>query len=136
LYFLGLRKFAIWQLAHLRSRVIVRFSVLDPVGKNKRTMLARGRIILTPEARAFMDRVALLGRSARNRTDWPRNPHAAKSVRLSVVVFNTRHDAAASSPLIADALEGVFYANDRIVSYAAQDRPVKDIGKRRVEIEL
>ncbi len=114
----------------------MRFVVEDAVGKNVRHRPIQSRMILTPEARAFMESVALHGLAARNRSPWPRNVFAPKRVRLSVDVYNTKHDAAAVSPLVADALEGVLYANDRVVSYGAQEPPMKDEGVRRVEIAV
>lgn len=116
--------------------MIVRFSVPSAVGKNARLMPAGRRIILTPQARAFMESVALHGLAARSASSWPKNPYAAKRVRLSVDVFNTKHDAAAVSPLVADALEGVFYANDRAVIYGPQELPIKDGGTRRIEVSI
>jgi hypothetical protein len=120
--------------------MIVRVKVPGKVvGKNARNGPRGGPklgILLRTEAREFMERVALYGLAARNASEWPREMLAPRLVRLTVDVWNTKHDAAASSPLIADALEGVYYHNDRVVCYDPQELPLKDGGEARVEITL
>jgi hypothetical protein len=116
--------------------LIVRFSCENPVGKNQRLQPVGNRMIRTSAARYFMSAVGTYGLWARDHSEWPRNIFVPKRVRLSVEVYNTRHDAAAVSPLVADALEGIFYLNDKIVEYGPQQPPTKDAGARRAEISV
>ena len=64
---------------------------------------------------------------------WPRDPFRALHVRLSMFAFNTKHDAGAASKVVSDALEGVLYDDDRVVSFGEMPRAgVDDRGPRLV----
>lgn len=75
----------------------------------------RGDRILTPIGREFKERVHRIGLYARSQTDWPRDLYAPKMVRVTVRMYGSRHDEGACMVLCKDALEGVFYENDRVV---------------------
>lgn len=90
--------------------------------------------VLTPEARDF--KAAVFGHAllARRKADWP-SPVLVRSVSLAIVTWNSRHDADAPIKLLQDALEGVFYASDRVVRRVSADR-ARDGGPPRIDVEV
>lgn len=78
----------------------------------------------TGDAKAFADDVAGAAKIAVRLQGWPADLWTVEHVRLSVYPFNTKSDAAAGNKVIADALEGVYYVNDRAVSWGEAPRPV------------
>jgi hypothetical protein len=124
---------------------MVRFTVPGKaVGKNAAYLRLRedvvtngGRhmgLILTTAGRNYKALVHTYGLLARNQSDWPRNSWIPKSVRITVAMYGTRHDAGAATQLIKDALEGVYYQNDRIVSHGPEEPSVRDGSSPRVDV--
>lgn len=104
-----------------------------PVGKNR--LYTRDRH-LTKAARAYRKLTSICAIAALGKSDWPRDLLAPKHVRLTVRLFNTRHDSAAATHFIRDSLEKIAYANDRVVSHGAEEIPIKDDGGTRAEVTL
>lgn len=112
------------------------------VGKNqaylspRRRGAHRGDRILTSVGREWKERVHRIGLAERSTTDWPRDPYLPKRVRVTVRMFGSRHDEGACMQLAKDALEGVFYDNDRVVE-TGPGAPADPSGKpARVEIDV
>lgn len=101
---------------------------------------AHATIVLTAAGQEYKDRIkahAALA-LAQSRT-WPKDPWRPLHVRVSLFMFNSKHDAGAATKVVCDSLEGIFYANDRIVSLGEQPRPENgdDRGTRLVvHVEL
>lgn len=98
---------------------------------------ARGRrrgLILTQAGRDFKERIGQIGLCMRP-VSWPRNLFVPKRVRVTVAMFGSRHDAGACTQLVKDALEGVYYANDRIVEHGPE-APADPRSEPRVEITV
>jgi hypothetical protein len=93
-------------------------------------------LVLSGAAREFKNRVRHAGRIARDRSAWPHDLFEVEAVRLTIRMWNSRHDPGAGDKFIRDALEGVFYRDDRIVSMGPGDRPTSDKLGARVEIDV
>jgi hypothetical protein len=111
------------------------------IGKNQTHMPAPRtstgpRILLTPIARAYMDVVRRIGRTALAASDWPKDPLVPKRVRMTVRMFGSRHDALATTHLIRDALQRVFYADDKIVCHGPEEAGDPKAYPARVEVDL
>ena len=95
---------------------------------------ARG-LLLSQAGRDFKDRVKRIGHA--NRPPWwPKDPLQPKRVRVTVRMFGSRHDAGACTQLVKDALEGVYYDNDRIVEHGAESPADPKGTPARVEIDV
>ncbi len=127
--------------------MIVSFSVPgSPVGKNacylplKKTALGqtgrRYNLILSQAGRDYKLKVRLYALRALRASDWPQDCYLPKRVRLTTQQYGTRHDAGASFNLIKDALEGVYFYNDRCVSNGPEDPSIRDGSAPRVEITV
>jgi hypothetical protein len=120
----------------------LRFSVpRAPVSTNqmylRRNLSGGGKgLMLSEKAKTFKASVRDHGTAAyiSARHFWPL-PEKVKQAELSIVVWNTRHDCSAAEKLVADALEGIFYKNDRAVHPRHNDIG-NDGGEPRVEITL
>ena len=107
-----------------------------PVGKNQRNAVNRaGAVYRTREADGWMEEVRLTGLRARRAAGWPADTLIPKRVRVTVRVYGSRHDAGAVLVLVKDALEGVFYDNDRIVC-DGRGEPADPKGEPRTEIDV
>lgn len=89
-------------------------------------------LVLTKAGREFKDAVRSHALAAKLRQGWP-PPERVREVALTITTFNTRHDADSAVKLTADALQGVIYPNDRVVSRITAQKG-SDAGKARVEI--
>ena len=110
-----------------------------PVSVNaayKRRSLAGGGkgLMLSPDARAFKHAVATYALLARQRATWPALD-AVTAVDLTIVTFNTRHDADAAVKLTQDALEGILYVRDSVVR-SVTARKAKDGGGARIVVTV
>jgi len=93
-------------------------------------------LILTKDAENFKELVHRIGAYARSQSQWPRDLYAVADVRLTIRMYNSKHDPAAGDKFIRDALEGVFYVNDRIVRMGPGDPPIKDAGPARIGVDV
>lgn len=98
---------------------------------------ARGKgggkgLFLTAAGRSFKYAIRSHAIAAKIRQEWPR-PELVLEVALRIRTMNTRHDSDAPIKLVQDSLEGILYANDRVVSSVTASKG-KDDGKPRVEI--
>ncbi len=127
--------------------MVVAFTVPGAVcGKNqtyirlrKEILTRSGRrmgLILSSKGREYKRLVNLLGRYARDESAWPRNPLIPKKVCLTVQAYGTRHDAGAATQLIKDALQGVFYADDKIVSQGAEEPSIRNGSAPHVDVTV
>jgi len=127
-------------VAEVTPIVTLRFTVNDPVGINgaygmrKAVKGGRGQQYLRKPAAQFKDAVGMHALVQRTQSDWPNNPWRAVHVRVSYQLYDSRLDADACRKLVRDALEGILYANDRVVDDGPAARSIKDGGGRRVEI--
>ena len=124
----------------LEPLVTLRFVVSNPVGINgaygmrKSVKGGRGQQYLRKPAAQFKDAVGMHALVQRTQSDWPNNPWRAVHVRVSYQLYDSRLDADACRKLVRDALEGILYANDRVVEDGPAARSIKDGKGRRVEI--
>lgn len=91
---------------------------------------------LTKAAREYRRLISLCAIQTIKASDWPRDPLLPKHVRLTVRLFNTRHDSAAATHFIRDSLQGLAYDNDKVVVHGAEEIPIKDDGGTRAEVTL
>jgi len=92
--------------------------------------------VLTGKARAFKKRVADLAFGARLiAREWPSNCWQVAHVRITWQAFNDRHDVDARV-LVQDAMSGVFYYDDRVVTWGETSLPTFDDGGPRTIITL
>ncbi len=92
--------------------------------------------VLTSAAREFKKRVATYAAAALALSaDWPRDPWQATHVRITWRSYNDKHDVDAKV-LIQDAMSGIFYEDDRYVTWGPTELPIKDSGGARTSVEL
>lgn len=127
--------------------MVVAFTVPGAVcGKNQAYVRLRkdvftrsGRrmgLILSSKGREYKRLINLLGRCARDESAWPRDPLIPKKVCLTVQAYGTRHDAGAATQIIKDALQGVFYADDKIVSQGAEEPSIRNGSAPHVDVTV
>ena len=103
-----------------------------PVGTNAAYRAGKGRYYLTKDAKAFKERLRAYAVLAKNSSDWK---PSKKPIGVHIVVWNSRHDADSPVKFCLDALQGIFFENDRIVeSVKAEKR--KDNGEPRVDFRV
>jgi hypothetical protein len=91
----------------------------------------------TYEGQEYHDRIVSVAKlAALNSPTWPKDPWQPTHVKLSTYAFNTRTDAGAANKIVADALEGIFYVNDEIVSWGESPRPQFDDNGPRLIVYL
>lgn len=117
----------------------LRFTVYArPVSTNHmyyRRRLGRGKGLgRTEEATDFKNAAAASARIAHFGLRWPKANNVAQ-VALAIVVMNCGHDCSGSEKLVADALEGVVYDDDRVAHPRLNDFDYDD-GPVRVEVEV
>jgi hypothetical protein len=79
-----------------------------------------------------MTRNATAALTARQESDWPSDPWRVKRARVTVTIYNTRHDPGAFDTPVRDALSGILYHDDRYVTGGPQESPITAEGKGRV----
>ncbi len=118
----------------LRGRIVGKNAAYRPA-VNRDGSYAPYRV-LTAAARAFKRRVAKQAEiemlAART---WPHDPWRAAHVRISWQAYNDRHDVDAKV-LVQDAMSGIFYQDDRVVTWAETTLPIEDDGGPRLAITL
>lgn len=114
---------------------VLRFTVpRPPVGKNRRYVNATRHPVLSSEARDYLSTTRAYALLEARKVGWPK-PNTVGSVFLEITTLNTKHDADAAIALTQDALEGIVYANDRVVQ-GVSAKKCKDDGAARVEIAV
>lgn len=124
----------------------VHFTILGKaVGKNaaytrlRRDLVGAGGrrrgLILSQAGRAFKERVGGVGLANRP-SEWPKDLRVPKRVRVTVAMHGSRHDASACTQLVKDALEKIYYANDRIVEHGPEGPADPKSLPARVEITV
>ena len=119
--------------------MIVRFDVhhrpvsVNEMYLNRRGGRGKGRI-LTNDAREYKAAVSSIAFVVARSVGWPK-PEFVSRCGVSIVVWNTRHDTGACDKATVDALEGIFFKNDRVVRPLNSDRD-SDGGLPRVEIRV
>ena len=108
------------------------------VGTNaayKRSGSTAGRVgfYMTKEAKEFKARIWLAGFIAANESKWPVDYDGP--ISLTLKTFNCRQDVDSASKLEMDAMQGVFYINDKQVMKLTAEKAKDDKGPR-VEIEV
>jgi Holliday junction resolvase RusA-like endonuclease len=91
-------------------------------------------LMLSKNALDFKDAVHIAAWFASKVEGWPKIGRV-KRVSLSITVWNTRHDCSAAEKLVADALEGVLYVNDKAAA-PRLNAIGRDAGEPRVEITV
>lgn len=89
-------------------------------------------LVLSPAGRAYKSAVRAYATLAARKAGWP-DPCSVTACSVEVTTYNTRHDADAACKLMIDALQGIVFANDRVVHSIAAYK-AKDDGPVRVEI--
>lgn len=92
--------------------------------------------VLTGKARAFKKRVADLALGARLvAREWPSDCWQVAHVRITWQAFNDRHDVDAKV-LVQDAMSGVLYYDDRVVTWGETTLPKFDDDGPRTIVTL
>jgi Holliday junction resolvase RusA-like endonuclease len=120
----------------------LRFTVADPVPTNRAYgrrggSFGRGGVgmFLTKDGTAYKERVARAALAARQTClEWPADPWRVAHARVGYQLVNYKGDTDGVRKALRDALEGVLYANDRVVEDGAAPLAIKDTGARRIEV--
>jgi Holliday junction resolvase RusA-like endonuclease len=100
----------------------VTFTVMRPLSLNRMYMRRRGGgkgLMLTPEGRAFKDRIGSQAMYARTIRHWPSNPWRVLKAELSYQLYDYRGDTDGPRKALRDACEQILYVRDNVV----QDGP-------------
>lgn len=107
----------------------------SPISTNDMYGVGKGKRIYTkPEVKEFKEAVKQIAWIEAKKEGWPK-PENVEQVYLSIIVYNTKHDCSAAEKLVADALEGVLYKNDKVAHPRFNDIS-NDGGVPRIEVEV
>lgn len=140
---------------------VVRFTVRDPLATNRvyrrrgaeatapalvaAIVAAGGKapskfgggrgLFVTKDGKAYQKRARDAALAARLETRaWPTDPWRVAHARLGYQLFDYKGDTDGVRKATKDSLEGVLYANDRVVEDGPAPLPIWDGGGRRVEV--
>jgi Endodeoxyribonuclease RusA len=92
-------------------------------------------MFVTAEGKAYQQRARDAAFTARLATPaWPTDPWRVAHARVGYQLYDYRGDTDGVRKACRDALEGVLYANDRVVEDGPAPLPIWDGGGRRVEV--
>lgn len=102
-------------------------------GRGKLHVSGKG-LYMRSEGRDYKERVRAAAILAVAEQGWL-SPKDAQNVGVSITSWNTKHDVGAPEKLTCDALEGIIYLNDRVVTELHLYKK-HDGGERRVDVTV